>query len=114
VPELGVAVLPLEVEESVEPPAGPELLGAATPAPELDPLLPDMPLEEPLLPDMPLDDPLLPDMPLEELLGEVADAPEEPEELPMPDILPVPHAASTSAHARGMVHFNIKVLLKNR
>lgn len=38
-----------------------------------------------------------------------------PEELPVPDILPVPQAARTSAHARGIVHFNIRILLcKNR
>ncbi|HYD96597.1 MAG TPA: hypothetical protein VEC01_14805 [Noviherbaspirillum sp.] len=108
VPAAGEAVLPVEVPGSPEPVVVgmveellPELLGLL--------LLP--------LPDIPLPDMPLPDMPLpDELLGEVAeepDAPEEPELPPIPDILPVPHAASTSAHARGMVHFNIKFSLKN-
>ena len=36
---------------------------------------------------------------------------EEPEVLPVPA---VPHAVSTSAHTKGMVHFIIRILLKNK
>jgi hypothetical protein len=45
------------------------------------------------------------DAPEPELMPE-----EEPELVPVPD---VPHAESTRAHAKGMVHFIIKILLKN-
>jgi hypothetical protein len=36
---------------------------------------------------------------------------DEPEVLPVPA---VPHAVSTRAHAKGMVHFIIRILLKNK
>ena len=35
----------------------------------------------------------------------------EPEVLPVPA---VPHAVSTNAHTRGIVHFIIRILLKNK
>lgn len=36
---------------------------------------------------------------------------EEPEVLPVPA---VPHAVRTNAHTRGIVHFIIRILLKNK
>ncbi|WP_334187281.1 hypothetical protein [Noviherbaspirillum sp.] len=47
------------------------------------------------------------DAPEPELMPE-----EEPELEPMP-VPEVPHAESTRAHAKGMVHFIIKILLEN-
>ena len=49
---------------------------------------------------------------LPEAEPEVAPMPEvEPEVLPVPE---VPHAVSTNAHTRGIVHFIIRILLKNK
>lgn len=39
------------------------------------------------------------------------EAPEEPELVPGPWVL---HAANAKTQARGIVHFNIKILLKNK
>jgi len=76
---------------------------------------PELPVAlEPLAP-LPMVDELEP-MPLEEpevVLGVVAEVEPEPmveePEVRVPD---VPHAASTRAHAKGMVHFNIRISLK--
>ena len=118
------------------PPAPPALPPAPVPAPPLAPVpAPGLPgivelggmptlgavdgepdalglvVEEPpmLLPDeVELGDVMVPLEVLEpELMPE-----EEPELEPMP-VPEVPHAESTRAHAKGMVHFIIKILLEN-
>ncbi|HEV2612119.1 MAG TPA: hypothetical protein VGU61_17775 [Noviherbaspirillum sp.] len=64
--------------------------------------------EPPMRPDeVELGDVVVLEVPDPELMPE-----EEPElePIPVPD---VPHAVSTRAHAKGMVHFIIKILLEN-
>jgi len=108
-----VPEVPPVLEVPVDAPE-PEVSLELVPEPELgmvdellDPL--GLVLEAPLEP---------PDAP--ELLGDDIEPDEEPDVAPMPDdepdVLPVPavpHAVNTSAHARGMVHFIIQILLEN-
>lgn len=96
-------------------PEGP--VPGSAPEPVLDPPVVSLVELEPegevdIVPDElpePLEGEVVPYEELEPLEGEVEPY-DEPELLP---VLVVPHAASTRAHARGMVHFIIKILLKN-
>jgi len=81
--------------------------GTAAPPVALEPL----PMVDELLEPMPPDELVLLGVVAEvELLGVVAEVEPEPMvEEPDVRVPAVPHAASTKAHAKGMVHFNIRI-----
>jgi len=103
-------VEPLPVEPGVEPwPGMPGGIAPLLPV-ELAPLPVVDELEEPMPePEVVLG--VVAEVEPEVVLGVVAEVEPEPMEepevrVPVPD---VPHAASTRAHAKGMVHFNIRI-----